>query len=94
MLLIFSEKFGLYHVDFSSPDRTRTAKLSAKVYGNIAKTRIIDWHYRPKPKHTQMARFDYQMVDSAAASRMTASSWSQLLVSCAACAAVAMRFVR
>lgn len=45
----FTEKFGLYHVDFKSKNRTRTPKASAKVFANIVKTHEIDWTYRPKP---------------------------------------------
>lgn len=49
----FTEKFGLYHVDFNHPNRTRTPKLSAKVYANIVKTRSIDLHYADEkfPNH-------------------------------------------
>lgn len=39
----------MYHVDFNHPNRTRTPKVSAKVYSNIVKTHTIDWSYRPKP---------------------------------------------
>lgn len=43
----FSVRFGLYHVDFNSPNRTRTAKMSAKVYANIVATNAVDWDFRP-----------------------------------------------
>ncbi|XP_063395428.1 myrosinase 1-like isoform X1 [Cydia fagiglandana] len=34
----FSERFGLFEVDYSSPDRTRTARRSAHYYATVAKT--------------------------------------------------------
>ncbi|CAH0695549.1 unnamed protein product [Spodoptera exigua] len=34
----YTERFGLYEVDYQSPDLTRTAKLSAKYFTNVAKT--------------------------------------------------------
>ncbi|KAL7027466.1 hypothetical protein ACKWTF_005450 [Chironomus riparius] len=43
----YSEKFGLYHVNFESPDKARTPKMSAKVYKNIVKTHKIDSNYMP-----------------------------------------------
>lgn len=42
----FRQKFGLYHVDFGSENRTRYAKMSAKVYRNIVRSRRIDPEYR------------------------------------------------
>lgn len=48
MCFSISEKFGLYHVDFSSPKKTRTAKKSAKNYAHIIKTGTIDWQYNPE----------------------------------------------
>ncbi|XP_062537023.1 myrosinase 1-like [Armigeres subalbatus] len=37
----YSEKFGLYHVNFSSPNRERTPKLSSKLLQSVIKTREI-----------------------------------------------------
>ncbi|XP_060536127.1 myrosinase 1-like [Cylas formicarius] len=37
----YNEKLGLYQVDFDSPDRTRTAKDSAKWYQKIIKDRCL-----------------------------------------------------
>ncbi|XP_072938733.1 myrosinase 1-like isoform X2 [Epargyreus clarus] len=34
----FSERFGLYEVDYSSPNKTRTARESVKFFSHIAKT--------------------------------------------------------
>ncbi|KAL4707939.1 hypothetical protein ACJJTC_013730 [Scirpophaga incertulas] len=45
-------KFGLYHVDFDSPHRTRTPKLSAINYGQIVRTRQIDFDFI-KPESTK-----------------------------------------
>ncbi|XP_054085000.1 myrosinase 1 isoform X2 [Zeugodacus cucurbitae] len=50
----YTEKFGLYNVDFSHPNRTRTPKIAAKVYAQICKTNTIDWSYRPILDETQI----------------------------------------
>nr|XP_034837239.1 myrosinase 1-like [Maniola hyperantus] len=43
----YTERFGLYEVDFSSEQRTRTPRKSAFVYKQIIKTREIDADYEP-----------------------------------------------
>nr|ADD92156.1 beta-glucosidase [Odontotermes formosanus] len=37
----YTEKFGLFHVDFNDPDRKRTAKKSAEVFSEIIKSNKI-----------------------------------------------------
>jgi len=39
--MFFSEKFGLFHVDFNDPERKRTAKMSAEFYSQIIKSNKI-----------------------------------------------------
>ncbi|KAJ8733386.1 hypothetical protein PYW08_001684 [Mythimna loreyi] len=46
----YKHKFGLYSVDFNSPNRTRTPKLSAYNYANIVRTRRIDFDYIKRPE--------------------------------------------
>ncbi|PZC77129.1 hypothetical protein B5X24_HaOG203683 [Helicoverpa armigera] len=43
----YIERFGLYHVDFSDPARTRTPRKSAFVYKHIVKHRYVDYEYQP-----------------------------------------------
>ncbi|CAF4869183.1 unnamed protein product [Pieris macdunnoughi] len=43
----YSEKFGLYEVDFSSPDRSRTPRKSAFVYKEIIKSKSLNPHFEP-----------------------------------------------
>ncbi|CAH2050920.1 unnamed protein product, partial [Iphiclides podalirius] len=37
----FSERFGLYEVDYESPDRKRTPRMSANYYAKLARTRCL-----------------------------------------------------
>ena len=39
--MFFSDKFGLFHVDFNDSDRKRTAKKSAAVFSQIIKNKKI-----------------------------------------------------
>ncbi|XP_059056668.1 myrosinase 1-like [Achroia grisella] len=53
----YATKFGLYEVDFDSPERTRRKKLSADNYRNIVEKRKIDFDYIKQPK---MKKLPYQ----------------------------------
>nr|XP_022915096.1 myrosinase 1-like [Onthophagus taurus] len=44
----YTEKYGLYRVDFTNPERPRKPKLSSVTYANIIKTRKIDWGFSPE----------------------------------------------
>uniref|UniRef100_A0A2A4JNV2 Cytosolic beta-glucosidase n=1 Tax=Heliothis virescens TaxID=7102 RepID=A0A2A4JNV2_HELVI len=44
----YIERFGLYHVNFSDPARTRTPRKSAFVYKHIIKHRYVDYDYQPE----------------------------------------------
>ncbi|CAH2059137.1 unnamed protein product, partial [Iphiclides podalirius] len=43
----YTERFGLYQVDFEDPARSRTPRKSAFVYKQIVKSRVIDHEYEP-----------------------------------------------
>ncbi|XP_045536187.1 lactase-phlorizin hydrolase [Papilio machaon] len=43
----YTERFGLYEVDYESAERTRTPRKSAFVYKQILRTRELDMHYEP-----------------------------------------------
>ncbi|KPJ12248.1 Myrosinase 1 [Papilio machaon] len=43
----YTERFGLYEVDYDSEERTRTPRKSAFVYKQILRTRELDMHYEP-----------------------------------------------
>ncbi|KAJ8709811.1 hypothetical protein PYW08_009815 [Mythimna loreyi] len=44
----YTERFGIYEVDFSDPARKRTPKKSAFVYKHIIKNRYVDYEYEPE----------------------------------------------
>lgn len=75
----FSVKFGLYHVDYTHPNRTRTPKMSAKVFSQIVKTHVIDWDYKPKPDIIITA--EAQVAESSSAYHQTQSAAVQLVLS-------------
>ncbi|CAG4916863.1 unnamed protein product [Colias eurytheme] len=43
----YSIRYGLYEVDYNSPNRTRTPRKSAYVYKELVRTRQLDTHYEP-----------------------------------------------
>ncbi|KAG5867781.1 hypothetical protein JTB14_032285 [Gonioctena quinquepunctata] len=47
----YSEKFGLYHVDFTDPDRRRTPKKSAEWYKTVIRERKIMDQEGKEPFH-------------------------------------------
>ncbi|CAG4973611.1 unnamed protein product [Colias eurytheme] len=46
----YLERFGLYHVDFESAEKTRTPRKSAFVYKEIIRSRTIDPDYEPSSR--------------------------------------------
>ncbi|GBP62350.1 Myrosinase 1 [Eumeta japonica] len=43
----YVSRFGLYYVDFESPNKTRTAKASAQLYSRVVATRHLPATFRP-----------------------------------------------
>ncbi|CAK1540954.1 unnamed protein product [Leptosia nina] len=43
----YLERFGLYQVDFESPEKTRTPRKAAFVYKEIIRSRVIDPNFEP-----------------------------------------------
>ncbi|XP_013174587.1 PREDICTED: cytosolic beta-glucosidase-like [Papilio xuthus] len=43
----YTERFGLYEVDFEDPARTRTPRKSAFIYKEVLRTRVVDHDYEP-----------------------------------------------
>ncbi|XP_037301194.1 myrosinase 1-like [Manduca sexta] len=44
----YTQRFGLYEVDYNSPERTRTPRKSAFLYKEILRTKTLDKDYEPK----------------------------------------------
>ncbi|KAL0811274.1 hypothetical protein ABMA28_009690 [Loxostege sticticalis] len=62
----YTEKFGLFEVDFSIPDRTRTPRKSAYIYREIIRSRQLDLNYEPEDfavdsvsSTTERGRYNY-----------------------------------
>lgn len=45
---ICRSRFGLYLVDFNSPNKTRTAKQSARLYSGVVRSRGLPPGYDPQ----------------------------------------------
>ncbi|GBP05955.1 Myrosinase 1 [Eumeta japonica] len=43
----YTQRFGLYEVDYESPERTRTPRKSAFVYKEVVRSRTLDLDYEP-----------------------------------------------
>ncbi|XP_060806757.1 myrosinase 1-like [Amyelois transitella] len=43
----YTERFGLYEVDYQSPERTRTPRKSAFIFKEMVRSHALDWHYEP-----------------------------------------------
>ncbi|CAH2231808.1 jg3611 [Pararge aegeria aegeria] len=46
----YTERFGLYEVDFESEQKTRTPRKSAFVYKEVIRSRVIDPDYEPETR--------------------------------------------
>ncbi|XP_055533478.1 myrosinase 1-like [Wyeomyia smithii] len=56
-----TERFGLYYVDYQSPNLTRVQKSSGKFFAEVVKTKIVDMDLMPDPE-------DYEPDDPGMAS--------------------------
>lgn len=45
--IFYRRRFGLYEVDYESPQRTRTPRKSAFVFKEILRSRSLDPNYEP-----------------------------------------------
>ncbi|XP_049875105.1 lactase-like protein isoform X2 [Pectinophora gossypiella] len=45
----YTIRFGLYEIDMTDPERTRTPRKSALVYKEIIRSRVVDMDYNPDP---------------------------------------------
>ncbi|XP_012548562.2 lactase/phlorizin hydrolase [Bombyx mori] len=44
----YTQRFGLYEVDYDSPELTRTPRKSAFIFKEIVKSRTLDFDYKPE----------------------------------------------
>ncbi|KAJ8709566.1 hypothetical protein PYW08_009570 [Mythimna loreyi] len=54
----YSEKFGLFQVDFSHPDKTRTPRKSAFIYKEMIRSKILDPDFEPEMFIVEVSRVD------------------------------------
>ncbi|XP_037297612.1 lactase-phlorizin hydrolase [Manduca sexta] len=57
----YTERFGIYEVDYESPERTRTPRKSAFVYKEIIRSRSLDHHYEPNTTVMTIDEGHYEM---------------------------------
>ncbi|XP_026324190.1 myrosinase 1-like [Hyposmocoma kahamanoa] len=60
----YTHKFGLYAVDFESPERTRTPRKSAFILKEIARTHKLNPNYEPDTTAMTISTKDIQDYDS------------------------------
>lgn len=71
----YTANFGLYHVDLKSPERTRTPKLSAKVYARICKLNRINFDYSDLRREFALKAGSFNSGAAAAAAMRRFGVW-------------------